>query len=747
MTIQISAQELSEFCFPQGSLGVMPSVERMNEGTAAHKKLQNAYKENEKIKYRREVPFERIYEKNGFSIKLQGRADGVFYDKDFWYIHEIKSTYCAPESIEKPLYLAHKAQMMIYASIFAQEEGLTVIKCRLSYFCLADDKIVDLEYSFDVDALNHAIEQMVDEYALLVALRLKALNDFKNSAKALAFPFDSYRIGQREGATQIFSALKKNKNLFLQAPTGTGKTLMTLFPTVKYLAEDDAKVFCLSAKNQTMAVNDQAFELMRKKGLKIKTCTITAKSKACLTEGQNCDPESCPYSLNYYKKLHDALPEILQLDAYTPQVIRELGEKYQLCPYELSLDLSLEANAVICDYNYLFDPSVYLRRYFDQSGKYIFLIDEAHNLIERGRDMFSAVITQAQLRDAKKLFDKTHPLYRSFGKILTELNKLLKAEAIVFNDLKDLTFAILNNNDKLYEAMRYSVVPSEAILLQKELLRFNVICEYFDFSSFKLYSRGTRLEILCLDPSAMLESSIEKSFSTILYSATLSPYEYYKNSILPQAESFGFSTAYPFNKDNLRVLADYSIDTRYTNRDKYYAIIADKIKKVQDKAKGNILVYFPSYAFMNSVNEEYKNEALIQPAESDELSRKEFLDMILPTSEHAVFLVMGSHFSEGIDIKNIKGIVIVGVGLPQYNDNRLFLQEHFEEKFKKGFEYTYVYPGINKVCQASGRLIRNEYDKGFILLMDGRFRRYASLLPPHWQIEEIRSYDDLFFNE
>ena len=386
--IQLSAGELAEYCFPEGSLGAMPSIDRMLQGTAAHKKLQNIYSENENIRYQREVPLENVVEYDGFSLKIQGRADGIFFDKKDYFIHEIKSTYCKASSIHMPLKAAHKAQMMIYAYIYAKEHSLPYIQGRLSYFCLLEEKIVDFEYRFSFENLQKFFYELTDEYSRVVSRRLQAYRDFLCSARTLHFPFPHFRKGQREGAAQIYSAIKQNKNLFLQAPTGSGKTMMALFPAIKNMAQGDIeKIFCLSAKNQTMQVNEQALNLLRRQGLKIKSCVITAKSKACLMEDQDCSPEKCPYSQDFYKKLHDALPEILEQDDFCFDTIAAAAKKYEICPYELSLELSLEAQVILADYNYLFDPMVYLRRYFEQFGPYAFLIDEAHNLIERGRDM------------------------------------------------------------------------------------------------------------------------------------------------------------------------------------------------------------------------------------------------------------------------------------------------------------------------------------------------------------------------
>ncbi len=743
MLIQISAGELSEFCFPEGSLGVMPSVERMFEGTSAHKKLQNAYKENESIKYEREVPLEFTKDYGSFTLKIQGRADGIFFDKKDYYIHEIKSTYCSKNSINAPLKRAHKAQMMIYAFICAQNLNLTEIKGRLSYFCLSDDNIVDFEYSFEFEPLFKVVNEMLDDYASLINERIKSIDLLKETAHKLKFPFDEYRLGQKEGAKQIYSALIKNKNLFLQAPTGTGKTLMALFPTVKYLKDEDTRVFCLSAKNQTMAVTEQALNLMRHNGLKIKSTVISAKAKCCLMEKQDCNPDYCPYSKNYYKKVHDALPQILKEDNFNFENIKKFSEEYEVCPYELSLELSLFSSIIICDYNYLFDPVVYLKRFFDVSGKYVFLIDEAHNLIERARDMYSFTIQQRNLREIKKLFEKESPLKKSFGRILTQLNKIIKkheeTNQLTKDDLKDICYAILNNNEAVNKISQNFILPSEAVLFQKDLMRFVAIVEKITDEDFRIFANNNSLSVVCIDASSFIEESIKKGSSAIFYSATLSPYEFYKNSMLPETEVFGFSTPYPFNPDNLKVYADYSVDTRFASREQNYPIIAKKLDKHLNQVKGNVFVYFPSYKFMNEVYSFMETPAILQQTDSDKEMRQEFLDNLKTNENVCLMGVMGSHFGEGIDIENLDGIIIVGLGLPQFNETRNHIQQHFEEKYKKGFEYAYVYPGINKVCQASGRLIRKSDDKGFIILMDDRFKKYKNLLPTHWNIIPIKN--------
>ncbi len=716
----------------------------MLQGTSAHKKLQRLYAENEAIKYRREVPLETEKAYGDFKITLQGRADGIFFDKTSFYIHEIKSTYCAAASIEKPLKASHKAQMMIYAYIYAKDSSLDEIKCRLSYFCLSSDDIVDFEYTFAVASLEEAVNKMLDDYSLLISRRLQATDALRKTAKKLEFPFEGFRKGQREGAAQVYSAIKKGKNLFLQAPTGSGKTMMTLFPAVKSLSDDSAKIFCLSAKNQTLTVNENAIALLRKKGLKIKSCTVTAKSKCCLCDIQDCSPEACKYSFDFYKKLHDALPEMLESDNFDFAVIREFAEKYELCPHELSLALAEEASMIFCDYNYLFDPSSHIKRFFDVDGSYIFLIDEAHNLPERGRDMYSALISANDLREIKKKLDKDSRLYKSFSRVLTELNKILKSEdQLNAESVKKLNAAILTANEAVDETAAQNRVAGEISLYAKELWRFTQLCDFYSSDDFVFHKKGSSSLLLqCLDASAMLENSLRKGSSAILYSATLSPFEFYRNNILPSSEVFGYDSVYPFDPDALTVLADYSVDTRYSARDKFYGIIAEKIKKCRSAVRGNIVVFFPSYKFMSSVAEFFE-DILIQDPDGDAEARDAFLEQFTAESDMLGFAVMGSHFGEGIEFDHLRGIIIVGVALPQFNEERQLMCEHFEKKYRKGFDYAYVYPGINKVCQASGRLIRKASDTGFILLMDERFRQYGYLLPPYWNVKSIKNDAEL----
>ncbi len=721
---QISAGDLAEFCFPEGSLGAMPSLERMHIGSRAHKKLQNVYSEDENIKYQREVPLDITFVRENITLKISGRADGIIFDKKNYCIHEIKSTFISALSIESPIKKAHKAQMMIYAYIYALNNNLSAIKGKLSYFCLEDDEIVDFEYSFNFDSLKPVVEAMADEYIKILKIKQKSEEEFEKTKLSLPFPFKKFRLSQREGAAQVFSAVKTNKNLFIQAPTGSGKTIMTLFPAVK-AAEKDQKIICLCAKNQTIGVNAQAIDLMRNKGLSVKSLTITAKNKACLMENVDCNPEKCPYAFDFYPKLHNALEEILSFDDFSAEKIKELAQKHQICPYELSLELSEFAQIIIADYNYLFDPCVYIRRLFDEPGKYVFLIDEAHNLIERGRDMFSSSISKKEIKKVKAELDKSNKLYKRLTKLNTQVNKFLKQE----NELKDIVFAMLS----CLESAQEVITPPSISLFTQELVRFSTIYSTLN-ENFKTYCTEDSVIIQCLDASPFLEESISKGNSTILYSATLSPYEFYKNSILPKTEVFGYSLPYPFDAQNLLVLADYSIDTRYEKREFYYEKIARKIKLCIENAQKSIVVFFPSYKFLESVYELCDFAVLKQESQMNADDKANFLERFI-SGKNCAFCVMGSHFSEGIEFLNLSGIVIVGVALPQFNQERENIKEYFD-KIDKGFEYAYLYPGLNKVCQASGRLIRKAEDKGFILLLDNRFKKYKNLLPVHWNIKE-----------
>ena len=732
-TFLISSGELAEFCFPSGSLGTLPSIERMNIGSKAHVKLQNIYSENEKIKYMREVPLETVVNFDNFSLKVHGRADGIFFDGENYFLHEIKSTYIESSVIDKPLKASHKAQMMIYAYIYALKNNLNEIRGRLSYFCLSNDTIVDIEYKFEFTSLKSVVEQMIDEYAAFLARRIKSIETFILSASNLSFPFKSYRKGQRESAIKVYSAIIKNENLFLQAPTGSGKTMMTLFPAVKAAAEGDiSKIFCLSAKNQTIEVTHSALKLLRENGLKVKSCVITAKSKCCKMQVQDCNPDICPYSEGFYEKLHNAINDILENDDFSCELIDELSEKYQICPYELSLEVAQECSIIICDYNYLFDPTVYLKRFFDFHDNYVFLIDEAHNLPDRGRDMYSAAISKEKLLKMRKLCAKESAVYKRLTKLSSLLNTLFKLDSITLNkdDIKKLSYQISAVND----AAERESAPNEVILFIKELLRFNIIFEKVN-DNFIIYHEKNSLYISCINSAPFLQESIQKGISAVLYSATLSPFDFFKNSILPDTKCFGHTAPYPFNTENLKVYSDYSVDTRFKNRENVYPIIAEKLKKIRKNFSGNIVVYFPSYVFLEKVAENY-GDCVIQKSSFTKKERDSFLNNFKNDNVTA-FAVMGSHFSEGIGIENLAGIVIVGVCLPQVSFLRNKMREYFQEKYGKGFEYAYIYPGINKVCQASGRLIRDENDSGFLVLIDNRFNNYKNLLPSYWTINEI----------
>lgn len=735
--ISVSAGEIAEYCFPEGSLGTMPSVEHMHKGTAVHKKLQNAYMANEDISYRKEVPLEYSFETDNAVISVSGRADGIFFDKQDWFIHEIKSTYCVSSSIEAPLKSAHKAQMMIYACIFAKEKQLSAVKCRLSYYCISEDNTVNFDYTFSLDTLWEFTLQTVRHYSQLILFRQKNREELVLSAQNLKFPFKEFRAGQHKSATQVYSAIKNRRYLFLQSPTGSGKTVTALFPAVKMLAEENFKIFCLNAKNQTRTVNEQCLNLMRKNGLKIRSCTISAKSKCCFLEEQNCSPEICPYSLDFYKKLPNCLKEMLTLYSFTPEVIAEYAKKYEVCPHELSVALANECDVIICDYNYLFDPSVYLKNFFDKDGNYLFLIDEAHNLPDRGRDMFSCIIDPADLRKAKKELPKKSSLYKRFSRILTETNKLIKSEELNIESLSGLKSAI----NLLGDTLENQNVPNSIILYAKELMRFNTIAEYYSEKDFCIFA-NQKLHLQCADPSPMLENALKKGFSAVLYSATLSPYFFYKNCIMPESETFSYKCEYPFSPEKLTVFADSTVDTRFANRESSYKKIAEKIALCAKNTNGRLFCFFPSYEFMYRVGE-LCNFALLQPSNSDQTERDAFLNNFLSDENSVAFCVMGSHFSEGTDIGGIKGVIVTGLGLPKYGTLQENIRRHFDKKYGNGFDYAYIYPGLNKISQSAGRLIRTENDSGFIFLMDSRIRLYSHLLPEYWNIQKAETDEEI----
>jgi Rad3-related DNA helicases len=763
--IKISIRNLVELVLRSGDIdNRLVSSGRMLEGTRIHQKIQKQGGEQ----YNKEVSLAYDYETEYFTFRLEGRADGIISEPNGIVIDEIKSTTRPLEFIDEDFSLLHWAQAKCYAYIYAVQNKLDNIYVQLTYFHIDTEEIKNIRKSFTLEELDEFVAGLLDKYQVWADIS-EAWNIRRDdSVKNLQFPFKDYRRGQRELAVAVYKTIMQGKKLFAQAPTGIGKTISTLFPAVKAVGEQHiSKIFYLTAKTITRQVAEEAFSKMRENGLVFRTITLTAKEKICFNKEVSCNPDFCEYAKGHYNRVNNALTDVLNnSESLSREVIEEYARKHTVCPFEFGLDLSLWADCIICDYNYAFDPRVYLKRFFlNNSGDYAFLVDEAHNLVDRAREMFSAQIHKSAFLEAKKLMKTKLP------KVAKILNKINSYMIDLRKQCQDEGYMISTTElNELYRLLNSFISESEEWILKNQnngIEGFDQLLElYFDSITFtrmadfyderyvtfiETKSGDVRVKLFCLDPSYLLADAVKRGKTAVFFSATLTPLSYFMEILGGDKEDYNINLASPFDKDNLCLLVSDNISTKYKNRDKSYDKIVDIIWNTIGKRTGNYVVFFPSYKYMNEVysrfTEKYPDiDTMIQETSMSEEEREGFLNRFQPGIEKSLvsFSVLGGIFSEGIDLKGDRliGAVIVGVGLPQVSPEQDIIMDYFQNKNGMGFENAYMFPGMNKVLQAAGRVIRSEKDIGTVILLDERFSQvsYKRLFPKHWE-HSMRVHD------
>ncbi|WP_132995961.1 ATP-dependent DNA helicase [Sporanaerobacter acetigenes] len=764
--IKVSVRNLVEFVLRSGDLDTsFMGSSRAVEGTRAHTKIQNSYGDE----YNKEVTLKQSFQYEDFNITVEGRADGIFKENEKTVIDEIKTTTTALDSIDEDYNEMHWAQGKCYAYIYGKLNHLDDLDVNLTYYHLDTEEMKKFRRSFFIEELESFFYFLIDRYLKWICLTLDWTNTRDDSIRKLNFPYDAYRKGQRELAVATYNTILDEKNLFVQAPTGIGKTISTLFPSIKSLGEGIGyKIFYLTAKTITRQVALDSIENMKSKGLRIKTIVLTAKEKICLNDEVNCDPNCCSYAKGHYDRVNEAIMEILEnKDIITRELVEYYAKMYNVCPFELSLDLCIFADCIICDYNYVFDPMVSLKRFFQEEREdFIFLVDEAHNLVDRARDMYSIEIYKKPFLEYKKYFKESERgLSKAFGKI----NSFMLGTKKWYND--ENYFVRKEGIDEIILLIERLMKKLEPWLLEnKEDEKYKEILDvYFSLVGFvkiwdiydeKFITYGEKvdedikLKLFCLDPSHLLSETLKKGRSAVFFSATLTPLEYFKEILGGAEEDYTMKIPSPFDEKNLSLSIAEHISTRYKDRGNSYLDIAKYIETVAEGKKGNYFVFFPSYVYMEKVYEIFKerNEninTIIQSSSMEESEKEDFLKEFQDDNKTRVaFAVLGGIFSEGIDLTGDKliGAIIVGVGLPQICLERNIIRNYFDEKNKLGYEYAYMYPGMNKVLQAAGRVIRTEKDKGVVLLIDDRFTtyKYKKLFPKEWMIyKKARNLENL----
>lgn len=779
LVVKESVRGIIEYVLKSGSLDDRyMGKNRALEGTIAHQKLQAS---NEKVytnyqkevkldylfelkfnseesrnQYKEEVGLKSLAEIENINLLLEGRADGIIIESGSVYIEEIKSTMKSLVLIDEDYNELHWAQAKFYAYIYSAKEELNNISIRLSYFNIETEEVKSFDKNFTFNELEGFVFNIINEYKKWVVLKTNLNGERNESIRALTFPFESYRRGQKELAITCFNTIKEKSLLFAQAPTGIGKTISTIFPAIKSLNEyRGERIVYLTAKTITRTVAEEAIKRLKDNGLKCRSITLTAKEKACFKDKVNCNPEYCEYAVDYFDKVNNAIYDILkEEDDFTREKIEGYSRKMMLCPFELALDLSLWCDIIVCDYNYAFDPTAKLKRFFeDNVYKNILLVDEGHNLVDRARNMYSAEIYKDKiLKTGRIIKGKAPNLYKSLNSINKELIEIRR-------EVQETEKNSIYKEDQyksLYKLMRIFLKECDEYLIKATNTEgYDEIRDlYFNIRNFisisELYSdeyvtiveldgNDVKVKLFCVNPSKNLGKIIKETYSTIIFSATLTPINYYIDLLGGDSKSYRMRLPSPFKKENLKVYG-YPLNMRYTQRENNIDKLCKLINKFKEEQVGNYIVFLPSYQYLKQIYTRYveiysNKNTVCQEDILTELEKEEFINNFQEGANILAFCVIGGIFSEGIDLPGDRliGAIVVGVGFPKISNEGDIIKDYYKEK---GFDYAYIYPGINKVMQGVGRVIRTETDEGRVLLVDDRYfsSKYRNLLPKEWDI-------------
>jgi len=792
-TIQV--RELVEFALAQGDLGRGRDFVGRNRalaGTRGHQKLQRSRPAG----YQKEVRLSHEIETAEFILRIQGRIDGLVVSAQEVLLEEIKTVQGGWDRKADPL---HWAQARLYGFMYAQANALERVAIQLTYLDLDTGEVTEFRERASLAELAAFFEEGTAIYLDWLQAHHHWCRQRDESIRSVAFPFLEYRPGQRELAVAAYRVLARGGRLFLEAPTGIGKTISVLFPAIKVLGEGKLeRIFYLTARTVGRTVAQKALADLRQAGVRLRTLTLTAKEKICVQEGKPCDPAACPFARGYYDRSKTAMRAALAGEDITRPVLEGISREHQVCPFELSLDLSFWVDVVVCDYNYVFDPKVYLRRHFsEEPGDYAFLVDEAHNLVDRAREMFSADLDTREIQDVRRGLNEAVPrCAKALSRLSSAMRKLCGSTAPPPEGLEPSDPATELNlfpaqskrgassalgrgypvqttrefpttltpllEDALKKAETW-LARNEAADYRESLLElyfrlhaFQRTAELYDERFVTIIESGgaVQVRLFCLDPSCLLRQVLARGKAAVFFSATLTPIDYYRALLGGSEEDPLLQLASPFPPQHLAVLVQDRIRTHLKARAETLSDVVEAIAALVEGRRGNYMAYFPSYQYLTAVQEQFHGQhpgvaILVQRPAMSEPERDAFLAAF--AAEHGEtlvgFAVMGGVFGEGIDLvgERLIGAIIVGVGLPQLCVERDLIRDYFEEKTGAGFDYAYTFPGMNRVLQATGRVIRSETDRGVVLLIDARFGepRYCRLFPDWWLTARVRSISDI----
>lgn len=755
-TIRIAVREMAEYLYQSGDLSAdtFQNVSLI-EGTRAHQYVQHQYVKGDQA----EVPVLFSMSAQDYDILISGRIDGILTRDGEKVIHEIKSTRKNIFLDDFTPQIEHLAQLKFYLYMVAKAEGLDSIWGRLTYIQLGDYQMRHFDEIYNTSDLELYFNESVNIYLKwLIKLHLHHQEKMV-SLQEMVFPFDTYRRGQKEMMSAVYQTMKDQDILYTIAPTGIGKTMASLFSSLKAIDRPEQKIFYLTAKTEGKKIALESLDMLHEGTLKSKTLELTSKDSICFLDKRECDPNICPFAKGFFDRLKDASEDIFEHETLmTRSMIEKYARKHQVCPFEYSLYVSYFADVIICDYNYVFDPRAHLIRYFETNDYHpMLLVDEAHNMISRSRDMYSATLKKSDLITLRKASSKLKPSIRhSVNQAIQGFDlyqfKLSESSFLEYDTPND---ELLNSLSTLLKKIDRSLKENPNYIRKSEVFdgyflvlamikmaerfgnnyKFNVEAEQDDI----------KISFRCLDASKFIKEIIDQScYGAVFFSATLQPMNYYK-ILITQGVGETMVIKSPFDQNRLKLIIDPTISTRYQDRTDSILKVVLRIRDVLNSRKGNYIVFFPSYQYLDMVKDALSPidaDLIIQSRDMSFAMRDQIMDRFSNAHDKSLLamFVMGGMFSEGIDYLGdmLNGVIIVGVGLPMINPENEQLKTYYQSTFNQGFQYAYQYPGMNKVIQAVGRVIRSHEDYGFALLIDDRFNQtyYKDLFPIEWKTYE-----------
>lgn len=793
--LKISVRNLVEFLCRSGDIdsgsGSPSDVRVMQEGARLHRKIQksmgSAY--HAEVPLKMGLPVHAQDEQKAYEIHLEGRADGIICDmqedaegnripESAVTVDEIKTMQADVKKLTEPIYV-HKAQAMCYGYIYASQQHLSEITIQMTYCNPETEEIKRFQDTYTYTQITEWFDALLQQFLRWTDFVFDARRMRQQSIKGMAFPYP-YRQGQRNLVVSVYKSIEQERNLYIQAPTGVGKTLSTVFPAVAAMGQAYIdKIFYLTSKTITRTVAQDTFQLLRANGLQFRNVTLTARDKICCNDERKCTPMDCVCAKGHFDRINDAVYDVITNNMVIDrECILEYAAKHKVCPFELSLDVSYWCDGIICDYNYVFDPNVALKRYFGEGsrGDYVFLVDEAHNLVDRAREMYSALLVKEDFLKIKKLVKETDKRLAGCLERCNHELLLMKRQCDTVKVLDDLG-KLPASLERLFMAIQDFLEKHKNFPEKEEILtfffdvrhflnmydcmdeRYVIYCEHDAAGDFCL-------RLFCVDPSGNIALRLQQGRSTVFFSATLLPIHYFKEMLSGDMQDYAVYAESSFDTQKRCVIIGQDVSSRYTRRNvQEYQKICQYIMQTAAQKAGKYMVFFPSYSYMEAVRELfvsiYPESVLIDYDEDEEVLRQQFQEnrtfiavqstrMREQDKEQFLalfdayecggcligFCVTGGAFSEGIDLRqdSLIGAIVIGTGLPMICRERDILRDYFDDCGKDGYAYAYVYPGMNKVLQAAGRVIRTNEDRGVIELLDDRFfmREYQALYPREW---------------